>query len=197
MNSHRHFSSEEILDAVEASKPLPGLAGCESCASEAAALSDFLGEFRRAHAEPRAESEWEDLLLRRRIREAIAQERPHGRSLFDRFTILRPVFVSALIAGLALAVWVPLTRDADKSSRFASIMAEDQARIPAWIPLPDEADDQGLAILAEWTPNEDEVAVASCHFSCLSGLSEHEEERLLSAVATAVARTPLTQSSPL
>ena len=197
MNSHRHLSSDEILDAVTAGEPLPDLSGCESCASEAAALTSFLGELRRAHVEPQAETEWDDLLLRRRIREAIAQETPHGRSLFDRFAILRPAFVSVLVAGLALLVWSPLTRQASRGSQVASIAAADQARIPAWVPLPDEAEDEGLAVLAEWTPNEDEVSIASCHFSCLSGLSEHEEERLLNAVVTAVSRAPQTQASPL
>ena len=193
MTPHRHLSSEELLDAISAGEPLPELAGCESCAAEASSLSTFLLELRRADSEPLVGSDWDDLLLRRRIREAIGREKPHSRSLFDRFPILRPAFVSALVAAIALTVWGPLTHDAEKGSQVASLASSDQIRIPAWVPLPEESEDEGLAVLAEWTPNEDEVSIASCHFSCLSGLSEHEEERLLSAVS----RTPLTQASPL
>ena len=196
MTSHRHLSSEELLDLVSAGEPLPELDGCASCAAEASSLSTFLVELRRADVETEAGGDWDDLLLRRRIREAISREKPHARSLFDRFAILRPAFVSALVAAVALAVWSPLNRDAEDGAQVASV-SSDQGRIPAWVPLPEESEDEGLAVLAEWTPNEDEVSIASCHFSCLSGLSEHEEERLLSAVATAVSRTPLTQASPL
>jgi hypothetical protein len=195
--THRHLSSEEILDSISAGEPLPDLSGCESCRAEASSLSSFLVEMRRADAEPSAESGWDDLLLRRRIREAIASEKPHGRSIFDRFSILRPAFISALAACVALVVWSPLARHSERGSQVASMSPAPHARIPAWVPLPEESEDEGLAVLAEWTPNADEVSIASCHFSCLSGLSEHEEENLLSAVATASARTPLTQASPL
>ena len=71
------------------------------------------------------------------------------------------------------------------------------ARIPSWTPLPDESEDEGLAVLAAWTPNEDEVAIARCHFACLSGLSDHEEENLLRTVTTTASRSPLTEASPL
>jgi hypothetical protein len=81
--------------------------------------------------------------------------------------------------------------------RVASLASGASVRIPAWTPLPDEAEDEGLAVLAEWTPNEDEVAIARCHFACLSGLSEHEEENLLKTVAAAASRSPLTEASPL
>ena len=71
------------------------------------------------------------------------------------------------------------------------------ARIPSWTPLPEESEDEGLAVLAAWTPNEDEVAIARCHFACLSGLSDHEEENLLRTVTTTASRSPLTEASPL
>ncbi len=198
MNTHRHLSTEEILDQLTAGDATPAMAaGCASCEAEASSLSSFLAELKRVDAGSGATTEWDDLLMRRRIREAVAEEKPHGRSVFDRFLILRPVFVSALVASIALAVWSPLaSRVADPGTRRASISPGASARIPSWTPLPEESEDEGLAVLAEWTPNADEVAIASCHFACLSGLSDHEEEILHSATSTAP-RSPLTEASPL
>jgi hypothetical protein len=189
MNTHRHLSSEEIFEQLTGDAAPAGIAGCASCEAEASSLSLFLSELKR---------EWDDLLMRRRIREAVAEEKPHGRSVFERFLILRPVFVSAVVASIALVVWSPLaSRVADPGTRMASIAPGASARIPSWTPLPEESEDEGLAVLAEWTPNADEVAIASCHFACLSGLSDHEEENLLHAVTSAASRSPLTEASPL
>lgn len=197
MNTHRHLESEEIFEQLSGSGEVPpGVAGCPSCEAEALSLSIFLAELKRVDASSVATTEWDDVLMRRRIREAVAQEKPHGRSLFDRFFILRPVFVSALVASIALVVWSPLAaRVSDPGRRVVS--STPSTRIPAWSPLPDESEDEGLAVLAAWTPNEDEVAIARCHFACLSGLSDHEEDNLMNAVATTVARSPLTEASPL
>lgn len=197
MNTHRHLESEEIFEQLSGSGEVPrGVAGCPSCEAEARSLSIFLADLKRVDASSVATTEWDDVLMRRRIREAVAQEKPHGRSLFDRFFILRPVFVSALVASIALVVWSPLaSRVSDPGRRVVS--STPSTRIPAWTPLPDESEDEGLAVLAAWTPNEDEVAIARCHFACLSGLSDHEEDNLMNAVATTVARSPLTEASPL
>ena len=199
MNTHRHLSSEEIFEQLTGGDATPaGVAGCASCEAEASSLSLFLAELKRVDAGSAATTEWDDLLMRRRIREAVAEEKPHGRSVFDRFLILRPVFVSALVASIALVVWSPLaSRVADPGTRMVSIAPGASARIPSWTPLPEESEDEGLAVLAEWTPNADEVAIASCHFACLSGLSDHEEENLLHAVTSAASRSPLTEASPL
>ena len=70
------------------------------------------------------------------------------------------------------------------------------ARIPAWTPLPDESEDEGLAVLAVWSPNEDEVAIARCRASCLAGLSDREQD-LLNSDLTPAARSPRTEASPL
>jgi hypothetical protein len=196
MNIHRHLSSEEILEGLVAGETPAPVAGCPSCEAERSSLSLFLAELKRLDAEGVATTEWDDLLMRRRIREAVAQEKPHRSSLFDRFFILRPVFVSALVASIVLMVWSPLSRVADPVTHVALMTPATGARIPSWTPLPEESEDEGLAVLAEWTPNEDEVAIARCHFSCLSGLSEHEEDILRSA-ATAASRSPLTEPSPL
>ena len=197
MSTHRHLSSEDILEQLDGPGLPAAIAGCATCGDEAATLSLLLAEVTRLDAERVATSGWDDLLVRRRIREALAQEKPHRLSIFDRFFVLRPVFVSAVVASIALMVWAPLSRVADPGTRTASIRQTTGARLPAWSPLPDEADDEGLAVLAEWTPNADEVSIASCHSACLSGLSDHEEEHLLNAVITTTARSPLTESSPL
>lgn len=199
MNSHSHLSSEEILEQLTAGDATPqAVAGCASCEAEASSLGLFLAELKRVDAGSVATTEWDDLLLRGRIRRAVAAEDPHRRSVFDRFLILRPVFVSALVASIALVVWSPLaSRDADPGTRTASIASGASARIPSWTPLPEESEDEGLAVLAEWTPNADEVAIASCHFACLSGLSDHEEENLLHSVSSTAPRSPLTEASPL
>ncbi len=198
MNTHRHLESEEIFEQLSEGVTPEGLAGCEACAAEVASLSRFLAELKRVDSQSVATTEWDDLLVRRRIREAVAQEKPHARSLFDRFLILRPVFFSALAASIVLMVWSPLSpRVTEPGVRMASRTPGASARIPAWTPLPDESEDEGLAILAEWTPNEDEVAIARCHFACLSGLSEHEEDKLLNAVAATASRSPVTEASPL
>lgn len=199
MNPHRHLESEEIFEQLTASGETPAaVAGCASCEAEASSLSRFLAELKRVDSESVATTEWDDLLMRRRIREAVAEEKPHGRSAFDRFLILRPVFVSALVASIAVVVWSPLaSRVADPGIRMASMTPGASGRIPSWTPLPDEAEDEGLAVLAEWTPNEDEVAIASCHFACLSGLSDHEEENLLRVVTSSAPRSPITEASPL
>ena len=52
-------------------------------------------------------------------------------------------------------------------------------------------------MLAEWTPSEEELAIARCRAACLAGLTSHEEEKLLNAVAMNVARAPMTGASPL
>ena len=199
MNPHRHLSSEEIFEQLTVSGATPAaVAGCASCEAEASSLSLFLAELKRVDDESVATTEWDDLLMRRRIREAVAEEKPHGRSVFDRFLILRPVFVSALVASIALVVWSPLaSRVADPGTRMASMTPGVGHRIPSWTPLPDESEDEGLAVLAEWTPNEDEVAIARCHFACLPGLSDHEEDNLMNAVATTASRSPLTEASHL
>ena len=197
MNTHRHLSSEEIFEPLISGEAPAAIAGCESCEAEVASLSRFLVEVKRADTESVATTEWDDLLVRRRIREAIVKEKPHGRSTLDRFFILRPAFVSAVVASIALAVWSPLSTVKDRGTRMASLTPGAGARLPSWTPLPDESEDEGLAVLAEWTPNEDEVAIARCHSACLSGLSDHEEENLQRAVSTTASRSPLTEASPL
>lgn len=194
MNTHRHLSPEEIFEPMSAGETLPDLGGCPSCEAEASSLSRFLADLRRADAELVATTDWDDLLLRRRIREAVARENPHVRSVFDRFLLLRPALVSALVASIALVVWSPL---AHRNAPVAAPSVVAQGHIPAWSPLPAESEDEGLAVLAEWTPNEDELAIARCHFACLSGLSEHEEENLLQAVARNASRSPFPEASPL
>ena len=198
MNTHRHLESEEIFEQLSEGVAPEAFAGCEACEAEASSLSRFLADLKRVDAGSVATTEWDDLLLRRRIREAVAEERPHGRSVFDRFLVLRPVFFSALVASIVLVAWSPLSSLMTRpGARMAAMTTGASARIPAWTPLPDESEDEGLAVLAEWTPNEDEVAIARCHFACLSGLSEHEEENLLHAVSATVSRSPLTEASPL
>lgn len=198
MKLHRHIPSEEIFEKITSGEPLVGIAGCKPCEAEAASLSRFLSELRRSDAESGATTDWDDLLLRSRIREALAKEKPHVRSIFDRFAILRPAFVSALVASLALAVWSPPSQNGDKEgTKMASMNFTPPGRLPAWTPLPDESDDEGLSVLLEWTPNEDELEIAGCRASCLSGLSKHEEENLLLAVASTLPPPPVTGRSPL
>ena len=197
MNTHRHLSSEEILEPLISGHLPAAVAGCESCEAEASSLSLFLAEVKRVDRESVATTEWDDLLMRKRIREAVAEEKPHRRSILDRFFILRPVLVSALVASIAIVVWSPLSRVAQPGAGMASVTPPTGARIPSWTPLPDESEDEGLAVLAAWTPNEDEVAIARCRFACLSGLSNHEEDHLLLALATPASRFPPTEASPL
>ena len=195
MNLHHHLSNEEIFEQISEGRPVSGLAGCEACEAEAASLSKVLVDLRRADAEHAATTDWDDLLLRRRIREALSNEKPHVRSIFDRFAILRPAFVSALVAGIVFTVWSPLSRNPDRQgAQVASINA---GRLPSWTPLPDESEDEGLAVLAEWIPNEDELTIARCRAACLSGLTSQEEENLLHAVALIASRSPTTGASPL
>ncbi|MEO8500840.1 MAG: hypothetical protein ABI565_07980 [Vicinamibacteria bacterium] len=196
MNSHQHLSTEEIFERLSAGEPVPDLGGCAACEAEASSLSGFLSELGRVDAELVATTEWDDLLLRRRIREAIAKEKPHVRSIFDRFLILKPALVTALVASLALVAWSPFSPFAGRGSRAAA-GALVEGRIPSWTPLPAESEDEGLAVLAEWTPNEDEVAIARCHFACLSGLSAHEEDHLLLSASLNNSRSPPKEASPL
>ena len=202
MTTHRHLESEEIFEQWISGEAPAALGGCKSCEAERLSLSRFVAELKRADTESVSTTEWDDLLMRRRIREAIAKEPPHGRSIFDRFFILKPAFVSALVASVVLVVWSPLSTAPrstveDPGTRTASMSPGSLARIPSWTPLPDESEDEGLAVLLEWTPNEDEVAIARCHSACLSGLSDHEEDNLLHSVATTAPRSPLTEASPL
>jgi hypothetical protein len=194
MNPHSHLSSEEIFERLSEGQSIPAIAGCESCEAEAASLSLFLAELKRVDAESAATSDWDDLVMRKRIREAVAREKPYRGSIFDRYFILKPVFVSAVVASVALVVWSPVTRMTDPGAGTPAQVAS--ARLPAWTPLPDEAEDEGLAVLAAWSPNEDEVAIARCHFACLSGLSEREQD-LLNSDPTPAARSPRTEASPL
>ena len=202
--SHRHLESEEIFEQISEGRAVLGIEGCATCEAEAASLSRFLVELKAVDAASLPNSDWDDLLLRRRIREALAEEKPHARSIFDRFPLLRPAFAATLVASLAFSVWAPLSRylNVEESGLApAASVVRGEARLPAWTPLPDVAEDEGLAVLAEWTPTEDELTIARCRASCLAGLSSHEEERLLSAVAMNTARAPLplpiTGASPL
>ena len=192
---HRHLSEEEIFARVSEGDALPEIAGCVACESEAASLASFFETLKQADRGLVETNDWNDMLLRGRIRAAIAQEAPHRPSFFERFSMLRPVFASLALASLVLVVWSPwntaILRDTAGLSAVTS-----SAHVPAWTPLPDEFDDEGFAILAEWTPSEEELAVARCRASCLAGLSAHEEESLLNDVATAMARTPFQASSP-
>lgn len=197
MNNHRHPASEEIFEAISQGLPPAGVAGCPSCEAEARSLAHVVSELKRVDEALVATTEWDDLLLRRRIREAIANEKPCRRSILERFAILRPAFVSALVAVIALAVWAPFSSWPAQPRQAASMSPETYTPLPAWHALPEESEDEGLAVLAEWTPNEDELAIARCRAACLAGLSLHEEERLLTVVATAASRTPTLGASPL
>jgi hypothetical protein len=194
MNSHSHLSGEEIFERLSESESIPAIAGCESCEAEARSLSLFLSELKRVDAESASTTDWDDLVMRKRIREAVAKEKPYRGSIFDRYFILRPVLVSALVASLAIVVWSPVTRMTDRGAETPTQVGS--ARLPAWTPLPDESEDEGLAVLAAWSPNEDEVAIARCHFACLSGLSDHEQDLLISDSAPG-ARSPRAAASPL
>ena len=197
MIDHRHLSEEQIFERVSSGEDLPEIAGCASCEAEASSQRAFLAELRRADQASAPATDWDHMVLRGRIREAVAKEAPYRRSIFDRFLVLRPVLASALVASLVLVVWSPWTRvDSGRSTRTA-INEMSSAPIPAWNPLPDETDDEGLAVLAEWTPNEDELAIARCRASCLAGLTSHEEESLLNTVSVSASRLPNTEASPL
>ncbi len=207
MNDHRHLTAEEIFErqAAEPSenqaaenKTKAEWASCPSCAAEATSLSAFLTDLKAADASACATTEWDDLLLRRRIREAVAREKAYSPSFFLRFSILRPALGAALILLVAFGIWSPLSRpEAPDAAQLALVETGAYDRLPAWTPLPDLADDEGLAVLAEWTPTEDELAIARCRAACLAGLSSHEEEGLLTSVAMNGARVPMTGASPL
>lgn len=196
MSSHTHLSSEDILDRLTGGGPSPSLPGCESCQAEAALLSRFLTDLRHADADAVATTEWDDLLLRSRIREAVSKETVHPRPWRGRFLFVRPAFVSALAACLVFAIWSPLSRYGD--SEVTSVESATHERLPAWAPLPDESEDEGLAVLAEWNPNEDEFSIARCRAACFAGLSHDEEEKLRQSLAAAgPVPIPLAGSTPL
>jgi len=198
--THRHLPFEEICEMVSEAQPQDRLEGCEICEAEASSVSDLFKELRRADAETAPATEWDSLVLRSRIREAVARERPHAGSVFDRFAILRPAFVSALVAVLAFTIWIPRSLENGGSAGVplaaASRATGANGHLPAWTPLPDESEDEGLAILAEWTPSEEELDIARCRAACLGGLGAEEEELLRAAVATP-APNPVTGASPL
>lgn len=198
MNPHRHLTSEEICEQLSDNAVPRGLSGCARCEAEAAELSRLFGDLRRAHSEVGTGSEWDDLLLRRRIREAVSREKPHALSWFDRLGVLRPVLVSAVVAGLVFAIWIPSSRTGKGSGTLGTAVASKPAgHLPAWRPLPDESEDEGLAVLAEWTPSEDELTIARCRSACFGNLSAQEEENLLTDVAANSARTPSLGPTPL
>ena len=207
LSPHRHLSAQchlsddeicerglEINNAELSGRPL-GLEGCSECEAEVAAFAQVFAQIRRADVAhvADADSDWNHLMIRSRIREAISKEPLHSRPFFGRLAVFRPVFAAALAAVLALAIWIPGFQQSLQENK-GTATAE---RLPAWSPLPDEADDEGLAVLAEWTPNEDELTVARCRGACQSGLSAHEENLLLTASANAAAHYPLTEASPL
>jgi len=197
MIDHRHLSEEEIFDRVSAGETPPGIAGCSVCEREASAQRALLVHLREADQSLVPPTDWDHVVLRGRIREAVAKETPYRRSIFDRFLVLRPVMASVLLASLVFVVWSPWNRiDLSRPAQVA-MNAEASARIPAWKPLPDETDDEGLAVLAEWTPTEDELAIARCRASCLAGLTIHEEESLLNTESVSGSRVPSTEASPL
>ncbi len=198
MNDHRHLTAEEIWEQASGEQTAPVAAGCSVCEAEVASLAGFVSEMKRVDASALSTTEWDDLLLRRRIREAVAREKPHVTSIFRRFPILRPALAAAAILLLAVAAWSPLSGLADVGGgQKASLDLRTHDRLPAWTALPNEDEDEGLAVLAEWTPTEDELAIARCRASCLAGLSSHEEERLFTTVAMNVASVPMTVPSPL
>lgn len=198
MSGHVHPSSEDIcLRVGEVSDSsnsdfLESLRGCPSCEAEAEAARRLFAELRQADSLSEISSDWADLLLRKRIRDAVALERPHSRTFFGRFGLWRPALVTATVAILALAVLNPIARPGgSKEARVA------QDALAAWVPLPDESEDEGLAVLAEWTPNADELELAGCHAACLAGLTSHEEEGILRSMTDSGARTPPLGPSPL
>jgi hypothetical protein len=197
MNTHRHLSSEEIFELLESREAGRDISGCETCQAEAASWSRFLTSLKAGDAELVVTTEWDDLLLRRRIREALSKEKPHKASIFARFPVLRPAFAAAIVAGLVFAVWSPVARYHGDSGQSVTRGPSAHDRLPAWSPLPDVSEDEGLAVLAEWIPTEDELAIARCRASCLAGLTAHEEESLLNAVAMNAALAPAVGATPL
>ena len=154
----------------------------------------LLGELRRADASAASPTDWDDLLLRKRIREAVAIEGPHAKSLFGRFGFFKPALVTASVAILALAVSNPLFQF--DSSRGTTVASVQPGTLPSWVPLPEESEDEGLAVLAEWTPSAAELEIAGCQSACLSGLSSNEEDNILRSMAVSPSRAPLAASSP-
>ncbi len=193
MTPHTHFSSEDILDRLTSGDAASSFSDCRKCGEEAASVVKFLAELRTADAAVVATTEWDDMLLRSRIREAVSKEPVHSAAGLPRFFLFRPAFISALAACLVFAIWSPLSRYGD--SPVTSMENARHERLPAWTPLPDESDDEGLAVLAEWKPNEDEFSIARCRAACFGGLGHDEEENLLQAMPPPAA--PLTGSTPL
>jgi len=198
MSSHRHLTSEQICEQLSDNLVLQGAAGCDQCEAEAGEMARLFGDLRRAHAEADAPGDWDQLLLRRRIREAVGREKPHSRSWFDRLGVLRPVLVSAVVAGLVFAIWIPFSPTGGGEGITATTVASRTGgHLPAWKPLPDESEDDGLAVLAEWTPNEDEITIARCRAACSGALSPQEEENLFADAPIDFARTPIMGPTPL
>ncbi|MEO5761684.1 MAG: hypothetical protein ABIR28_05160 [Vicinamibacteria bacterium] len=196
MSPHRHLSSEDICERVLDGVPTPEIDTCAQCEGEARSFAQLFAGVRRADTALEPTTDWDDLVLRSRIRDAVAKEKPHAPSIFDRLMIFRPVFAAALVAVMVLIAWAPLSRFAEPDlSQTAS--PGSHSRIPAWTPLPAESEDQGLAVLAEWTPNEDELTVARCRAACLGGMTNHEESLILAASNSAPVMLPLTGASPL
>lgn len=199
MKLHEHLPPETLFELVSEDRVPADAASCPECGSEVESLRRFLTGLRRVDASMVATTEWDDLLLRRRIREAVAQEGPLRVSIFDRFQLLRPALASAFVAVIALVVVLPfgLAPAKSPSAVTAGVSPVNGSRLPAWTPLPDESEDEGLAVLAEWTPTEDEIAVAGCHGACLAGLSLPEEDHLRAAASAALPGGPVPVGSPL
>ncbi|MEO8362662.1 MAG: hypothetical protein ABI672_21740 [Vicinamibacteria bacterium] len=203
MSPHRHLSSEDICERVLEGLPTPEIDGCAQCEGEAASFAQVFGGLRRADTELVSTTDWDDLILRSRIRDAVSKETAHAPSIFDRLMIFRPVFAAALVAVMVLIAWAPLSRFAEpdlspsaNAKQTGMTSPASHLRIPAWTPLPAESEDQGLAVLAEWTPNEDELTVARCRAACLGGMTNHEESLILAA-SNAASVMPLPGASPL
>ena len=197
MTQHTHLSPEDVSTRVIESagaESIEGVAGCALCENEAGSVRLLLGELRHVDASSHASTEWDDLLLRKRIREAVALERPHSKAVFGRFRFFKPALVTASVAILALVASNPLSQFASPGS---AIVARSQtATLPSWAPLPDESEDEGLAVLAEWTPNAAELEVAGCHSACLFGLTSPEEDQILRSMAPPPSRARSGGPSP-
>jgi hypothetical protein len=173
--THIHLTDEQAFElSLGAPDTRPQIA-CAECAAAVAEHARLMTDLKETSAvDPAADlGDWEAVLMRRRIREAIEREPAYARSWAASFltgALPKPLFAGALAVALAALGGWPLLREAERNGGAHQAVAVPEATLPAWTALPAIDEDDSFDVFSAWTPTDDEIDVAGCS----SGLCDSE-----------------------
>lgn len=163
-DTHIHFTDEQAFELAFETAEVRARLACAVCAAAVEDHVRLMTDLREtSSADPSVElGDWDSVLLRRKIREAIEHEPAHRPSPWARtlrgWVLPKPIFAGAI--AIALAALGGLRLLGDGEPRETTVVRE--ATIPAWTALPALDDDESFEMLSAWTLTDEEIDLAGC-----------------------------------